>query len=62
MKQGKLIKLLIDAGFVFEREGRSHILFKNYKTGVRIPVPRHRGKEIARGTAAKILKQLKEKS
>lgn len=56
LKRDELLKRLKKAGFVKEREGGKHTLYENKETGVVIPVPRHRGKEIATGTAERILK------
>lgn len=56
MKTSELIKLLVQAGFVKNREGANHTEYYNPETKVKVMVWRHK-KEVPKGTACKILKQ-----
>lgn len=42
------------------REGKSHELWKPSRGGRLVPIPRHKGRDIPKGTMAKILKQFGE--
>ncbi|WP_274289794.1 type II toxin-antitoxin system HicA family toxin [Prevotella corporis] len=57
MKRSELEKRLRDAGCVLSRNGSGHDKWINPKTGKFDWVPRH-SKEVATGTAHKILKKL----
>jgi mRNA interferase HicA len=56
MKRADLIRTLEDAGCVLVRHGGNHDWYRNPKTGVSQPVPRHR--EIKEFLAKHILKRL----
>jgi predicted RNA binding protein YcfA (HicA-like mRNA interferase family) len=56
MKRTDLIRTLEDAGYVLIRHGGNHDWYRNSKTGVSQPVPRHR--EIQDFLAKHILKKL----
>lgn len=56
----KLIKILKENEFIFSRQKGSHMIFKNPKTGVIIPIPMHgKSKPIHIGTFLAIVKQSK---
>ena len=56
----KLIRILKENGFVLSRQKGSHMIFKNQKTGVIVPVPLHgASKPIFIGTLKAIIKQSK---
>ena len=57
MKRNDLIRKLEEAGCVFIRHGGKHDWYRNPKTGVSQPVPRHR--EIKEFLAAHIMRKLK---
>jgi len=55
-----LIKILEENGFVFRRQNGSHLIFKNFKTNITLPVPVHGKKDpIHKGTLASIIAQSK---
>ena len=56
MKRADLIRKLEKAGCALIRNGGSHDWYRNLKTGVSQPVPRHR--EVKEVLAAQILKKL----
>jgi mRNA interferase HicA len=56
MKRADLIRKLEQAGCVFIRHGGKHDWYRNPKTGVSQPLPRHR--EIKEFLARHILKKL----
>ena len=56
MKRAELIRKLEDAGCVLIRHGGNHDWYRNPKTGVPQPVPRHR--EVNEFLARHILKKL----
>ena len=56
MKRTSLIRKLEEAGCEFVRHGGKHDWYRNPKTGVSQPVPRHR--EINESLAKHILKQI----
>jgi mRNA interferase HicA len=56
MKRIDLIRALEDAGCVLVRHGGNHDWYRNLRTGVSQPVPRHR--EIKEFLAKHILKKL----
>jgi len=41
MKRAKLIKHLLDNGCALKREGGSHSIYVNLKTGIQNAIPRH---------------------
>lgn len=56
----QLIKVLKDNGFILSRQKGSHMIWKNPKTGVIVPVPLHgKSKSIPLGTFLAIVKQSK---
>ncbi|KAA3404029.1 type II toxin-antitoxin system HicA family toxin [Akkermansia muciniphila] len=55
MKKSELLKMLLASGVTLHRHGNRHDIYYSPITGKTIPVPRH-AKEIATGTADKILK------
>jgi len=56
----KLIKILKENGFVLSRQKGSHMIWKNPKTNVIVPVPLHgKSKPIPIGTLMVIIKQSK---
>ncbi len=56
----KLIKILKENGFVLSRQKGSHMIWKDPKSGVIIPVPLHgKSKPILIGTLMAIIKQSK---
>jgi len=56
----KLIKILKANGFVSSRQKGSHMIWKNPKTGIIVPVPLHgKTKSIPIGTLLAIIKQSK---
>ena len=57
MKKNELLKILTGMGVIFVRHGGEHDLYIQPKTGVIIPIPRHR--EIKDLTAKNIIKKLK---
>lgn len=54
MKRTDLIRRITDLGAVWLREGGSHTLYKNPRTGLHIAVPRHA--EINDHTARSIIR------
>ncbi len=56
MKRDKLVKEIEEMGCVFIRHGGEHDWYKNLKTGVSQPVPRHR--EIKDRLAKHIMRML----
>ena len=56
MKRTDLVRTLEDAGCVLIRHGGKHDWYRNLKTGVSQPIPRHR--EINEFLANHILKKL----
>lgn len=55
MKQSELLRLLQENGVIFLKHGKRHDIYYSGITKKSFPVPRH-AKEIATGTANKILK------
>jgi len=56
----RLIKILKENGFSLSRQKGSHMIWKNPKTGVIVPVPLHgKSKPIPIGTLIAIIKQSK---
>ncbi len=56
----KLIKILKENGFVLSRQKGSHMIWKDPKSGVIVPVPLHgKSKPILIGTLMAIFKQSK---
>ncbi len=55
MTPSKLIKLLVEHGFVFVRQSGSHAIFKNDLRNIKVVVPIH-SKDIPKGTLHAILK------
>ena len=56
MKTSELIKLLKEAGCSKVRSGGNHDIWHSPVTNKDFVVPRHPGREIPTGTAAKIMK------
>jgi mRNA interferase HicA len=56
MKRAELIRKLEESGCVLVRHGGNHDWYRNTKTGIFQPVPRHR--EISEFLAKHILKKL----
>ena len=54
MKRRDLVRRMRECGAEFVREGSSHTIFRNPRTGILVPVPRH--VEINDRLAAKILR------
>lgn len=60
IKAAKLIKILKQNGFVLSRQKGSHMIWKNSKSGIIVPVPLHgKSKPIPIGTLIAIIKQSK---
>lgn len=55
MTPKQMVKLLLDNGFVFERQKGSHAIYVNKKTDKIAVVPMH-CKDLKKGTEQKILK------
>jgi len=56
----KLIKILRENGFILSRQKGSHMIWKNSKTNVIVPVPLHgKSRPIPTGTLTAIIKQSK---
>lgn len=56
----KLIRILKEYGFILSRQKGSHMIWKNPKSGVIVPVPLHgKSKPIHIGTFKAIIKQSK---
>lgn len=51
----RLVKLLIENGFVFTRQNGSHAIFRNDTKAKKVVVPMH-SKDIPKGTLRAILK------
>jgi predicted RNA binding protein YcfA (HicA-like mRNA interferase family) len=58
MKVSELTRLAKKRGCYIERTGREHDIWINPKTGRTSPIPRHKSKELATGTAESIMKEL----
>lgn len=58
MKHSELIRMLQKAGCLLKRNGASHDVWVNPKTGATTAVPRHGSKEIKKKTAKSILDDL----
>lgn len=56
MKRRALVKEITAAGCIFVRHGKKHDVYRNPRTGLKAPVPRHR--EIADSLCKLIRKQL----
>lgn len=56
MKINELVKILKAGGCYIIRHGSNHDIWYSPKTGKKIQVGRHGSKEIATGTAEKIMK------
>jgi predicted RNA binding protein YcfA (HicA-like mRNA interferase family) len=54
VKRRDLVRVLLDLGAVLVREGAEHTVYVNPRTGVLLPVPRHR--EISEGVTRSLLK------
>jgi mRNA interferase HicA len=54
VKRKDLVRRIITAGAVLEREGGEHTIYRNPRTGQLVPVPRHA--EINEITAKKIVR------
>ena len=57
MKISEPLKILKQHGCVLVRSGGSHDIWYSPKSRQKISLPRHRAKEIATGTADRILKE-----
>ncbi len=55
IKPDRLIKILEKLGFVQIRRSGSHVILR-HQDGRWTTVPMHKGKEVAKGTLAKVLK------
>ncbi|OIP74825.1 MAG: hypothetical protein AUK06_02865 [Parcubacteria group bacterium CG2_30_36_18] len=56
----KVIKILRENGFILSRQKGSHIIWRNPKSGVIVPVPLHgKSNPIPIGTLMAIIKQSK---
>jgi Predicted periplasmic or secreted lipoprotein len=58
MKVSELVKLAKKKGCRIFRNGSEHDIWINPLTGKTAPIPRHPSKEIATGTANRIMKDL----
>jgi predicted RNA binding protein YcfA (HicA-like mRNA interferase family) len=58
MKSSELVRLVKKAGWIEIRQTGSHKIFQNPKTSETVPVPYHGSKEVGKGLAEKILKQV----
>ncbi|MCL2827253.1 MAG: type II toxin-antitoxin system HicA family toxin [Oscillospiraceae bacterium] len=58
MTASELTKLARKNGCQIKRHGSGHDIWINPKTGGTAPIPRHPGKEVATGTAHRIMKDL----
>jgi predicted RNA binding protein YcfA (HicA-like mRNA interferase family) len=56
MKAGDLVKLIEAAGWVFQRQTGSHMIFRHADFRRPIPIPNH-SKDLGKGLVLKILKQ-----
>ena len=56
MTPEELKRKLIKEGWEFDEGGRHSLATNPDKPGVQIPIPRHKGKDIAKGTLEQILK------
>lgn len=56
MKLSELLKLLKANGIEFVEHRTNHDWYRNPKTGVEFPIPRHKGQEIKPKTLKSILK------
>lgn len=56
----QLVKILEENGFVFIRQNGSHLIFKDFKNNITLPVPIHdKNNPIYKGTLSSIIKQSK---
>jgi len=58
MKASELTRLAKKKGCQIKRHGADHDIWLNPKTGNTAPIPRHQSKEVATGTANRIIKDL----
>ncbi|MDR1328078.1 MAG: type II toxin-antitoxin system HicA family toxin [Oscillospiraceae bacterium] len=58
MKVGELTHLAKKHGCRIKRHGADHDIWINPNTGGIAPIPRHQSKEVATGTANRIIKDL----
>lgn len=58
MKASELARLAKKNGCRIKRHGAEHDIWENPSTGKETPIPRHPGKEVATGTAQRIMKDL----
>jgi len=58
MKVSELIRLAVKNGCCIKRNGAEHDIWINPKTGGITRIPRHPSKELATGTANRIMKDL----
>ena len=58
MKASELTRLARKYGCRIERHGAEHDIWINPKTGKTARIPRHQSKEVATGTAHKIIRDL----
>lgn len=58
MKAGELTKMAKKHGCYIKRHGSEHDIWVDPVTGATASIPRHQSKEIAAGTARKIMKDL----
>ena len=57
MKARELVKLIEAAGWVFEKQEGSHMIFRHPNFRRPLPVPNHGSKDLGKGLVHKILKQ-----
>ena len=61
MKWSEILKIAKAHGFVFERHGGKHDIYRNPQTGQEIQIERHGSHEVGTGLANKLIKQIKGK-
>ncbi len=54
MKRKDVIRRIAELGAVFVREGASHTVYKNPRTGVLLVVPRH--SEVSEGVSRRLIR------
>lgn len=57
MKARELVKLIEAAGWIFEKQEGSHMIFWHPNFRRPLPVPNHGSKDLGKGLVHKILKQ-----
>lgn len=56
MKVSEILKILKKDGWYLYRNGSKHDIYRHPTKENQIPVPRHKGQELAKGTEQSILK------